>query len=64
MPYVTPGKPEESYLMHKLDGDQCYFDDQCLGHRCQASMPNLGTSLPVGTRDIVRRWIAQGAMNN
>ncbi len=64
MPYVTPGKPEQSYIMHKLDGDQCYYDEQCAGHKCLASMPNLGTTLPPATRDIVRRWIAQGAMNN
>jgi hypothetical protein len=64
MPYVTPSMYEESYLMHKLDADQCYYDEQCVGHLCLAAMPNLGTTLPTGTRDIVRRWIFQGAMNN
>ncbi len=64
MPYVTPGMYSESYLMHKVDADQCYFDEQCVGHMCLASMPNLGTTLPVGTRDILRRWIFQGAMDN
>ena len=32
MPLVTPGHPEESYLMHKLDADQCRSDnddDRC-----------------------------------
>jgi hypothetical protein len=23
MPFVTPGNPEQSYLMHKIDGDMC-----------------------------------------
>jgi len=64
MAYVTPGMYAESYLMHKLDADQCYYDEQCLGHLCLAAMPNLGTTLPTGTRDIVRRWIAQGALDN
>jgi hypothetical protein len=64
MPYVKPGMYTDSYLMHKLDADQCYYDEQCVGHMCLASMPNLGTSLPTGTRDIIRRWIFQGAMNN
>ncbi|MFT3695279.1 MAG: hypothetical protein QM831_19255 [Kofleriaceae bacterium] len=63
MPYVTPGDPEQSYLMHKLDADQCSIASQCVGGNCQHTMPYDG-QLPVETRDIVRRWIAQGAMNN
>jgi hypothetical protein len=65
MPYVTAGDPTKSYLMHKMDGDQCHFDAQCAGGTCLVEMPNgLGTTLPVATRDIVRRWIAQGAADN
>jgi hypothetical protein len=64
MPFVTAGDPSKSYLMHKMDGDQCQFDAQC-GGSCLAEMPNgLGHVLPGPTRDIVRRWIAQGAKNN
>ena len=37
MPYITPGMYAESYLMHKLDADQCYYDEQCVGHMCLAS---------------------------
>ena len=29
MNYVTPGMPEESFLMHKMDGDQCQFLSMC-----------------------------------
>jgi hypothetical protein len=64
MPYVTASTPEKSYLMHKLDGDQCLFDAMCAGGSCLATMPNGGIQLPVMTRDTVRRWIAQGALDN
>ena len=64
MPYVTAGDATKSYLMHKMDGDQCQYDDQCVKPSCLADMPNGGATLPVATRDIVRRWIAQGALDN
>ena len=65
MPFVTAGDPEKSYLMHKMDGDQCQFDAECVAPSCLALMPNgANMPLPVTYRDIVRRWIAQGAMNN
>jgi hypothetical protein len=64
MPYVTASTPEKSYLMHKLDGDQCQYDSMCASGSCLATMPNGGTQLPVATRDTVRRWIAQGALDN
>jgi hypothetical protein len=65
MPFVTASDPEKSYLMHKLDGDQCQFDAQCADASCLAEMPSgLGSVLPAETRLIVRRWIAQGAKNN
>ncbi|MEO8844867.1 MAG: hypothetical protein ABI704_25010 [Kofleriaceae bacterium] len=63
MPYVKPSDPANSYVMHKLDSDQCMFDTACTGGDCQHAMPFDGT-LPVETRDIVRRWIAQGAPND
>jgi hypothetical protein len=64
MPYVTADAPVTSYLMHKLDGDQCQYDSSCAGGSCLADMPNGGATLPVATRDTVRRWIAQGALDN
>ncbi len=64
MNFVTPGDPKQSYLMHKLDGSQCTLDKQCTNGSCQDSMPKNDTSLPVETRDIVRRWILQGAKND
>lgn len=63
MPYVTPGDPAKSFIMHKLDGDQCMLAEQCANRTCNDTMPRDG-QLPVETRDILRRWIAQGAQNN
>jgi hypothetical protein len=65
IPIVTAGDPTKSYIMHKLDGDQCLYDSQCVGGSCLAEMPNgLGHPLAATTRDVVRRWIAQGAKND
>ena len=61
MPYVKPTDLSNSYLMHKLDADQCTLT--CANGDCQHAMPFDGM-LPVETRDIVRRWISQGAKNN
>jgi hypothetical protein len=64
MPFITPGNPDQSYLMHKIDGTQCAFDAQCAGSTCQDSMPKNESLLDVPTRDIIRRWITQGAKND
>ena len=65
MSIVTPTNPTQSYIMHKLDGDQCQFNQMCSGLNCEVSMPSGATVvLPVDDRDTVRRWIAQGAMDN
>jgi hypothetical protein len=64
MPFVNPGNPRESYLMRKMDGSQCALDAQCTGGSCQSSMPKGDLPLEVERRDIVRRWIAQGAKND
>jgi len=64
MPFVTAGNPRESYLMRKMDGSQCALDAQCAGGSCQGGMPKNQPTLEVETRDVVRRWIAQGAKND
>lgn len=61
MAYVTPGDPEKSFLMHKLDGDQCVVAESCTGGDCGKSMPEGNELLPEASRDAFRRWIAQGA---
>ena len=64
MPFVTPSDPRASYLMRKMDGSQCALDAQCKGGSCQDSMPKISGVLEVATRDVIRRWIAQGAKND
>ncbi|MDB4938202.1 MAG: hypothetical protein JWP87_5174 [Labilithrix sp.] len=61
MPYVTPGDPEHSFLLHKLDNSLCGLDEQCVGGSCGKSMPDGNDLLPDASRDAIRRWIAQGA---
>ena len=63
LPYVMPTNIANSFVMHKLDGDQCMIADKCTQGDCLLQMPR-DRQLPVATRDIVRRWIAQGAPNN
>jgi hypothetical protein len=95
MPFIKPGDPINSYLMHKMDGDQCVVTCctnpnvavmQAEGMSgpvaadgwCGTFMPYQVMLLPAGpvcggttdctkatpTRDTVRAWIQQGAMNN
>ena len=71
MNIITAGDPSQSFMMYKLDGDPqdpssvscsklaCVASKTCLG-----AMPQAGNTLPAATRDIIRRWIAQGAKDN
>ncbi len=67
---VTPGQPGQSWLMHKLDGDQCLYSTQCnatgnqIFANCGLQQPYNSGVLDLATRDTIRRWIAQGAKNN
>ena len=49
---VDPGDPDNSYLIHKLEGTQA------VGVR----MPAGGPLLPQETIDVIREWIEQGAV--
>jgi hypothetical protein len=70
MNLVTASDPAHSFLMHKVDGDQCTLMAECAVDA--SSRPNCGAFMPyqspavldAPTRDTVRRWIAQGAGNN
>jgi len=90
MPFVMAGDPTKSYLMHKMDGDQCIITCCKEGNAavmtaegmapwCGQFMPYQVMVLPAGpvcggstdcsqpaaySRDTIRAWIAQGAMNN
>jgi mono/diheme cytochrome c family protein len=52
---VLPGQPNDSYLVHKLEGTN-------IGNT--ARMPFGGPFLDQPTIDMVRAWITQGALNN
>jgi len=65
MPFVTAGDPDKSYLMLKLDGTQGAYNAQCLEGTCGAQMPYGAPSpLDATTRDTIRAWITQGALDN
>jgi len=67
---VTAGQPAQSWLMHKLDGDQCLYAAQCKATgnpvfaNCGLQQPYSSGVLDLATRDTIRRWIAQGAKDN
>lgn len=58
---VEPGDPAKSFLLRKLDGDACSLVGTCKDGDCGDTMPPRGELLPVASRDLVRRWIGQGA---
>ncbi len=65
MNLVEPGKPAQSFLMHKVDGTlRCGDIAGCSGATCGAGMPYGQPALSQERRDTVRRWIAQGAKND
>ncbi len=70
MDLVAPGDPGNSYLMHKLDYDECQYASACnatsnsIFANCGLGMPYNAGTLDIPTRDKIRAWIAQGAKNN
>lgn len=64
MPFVKPNDPRESFLLRKVDGSHCVLDAQCTEANCGVSMPRNDDTLPIEERDVIRRWIAQGAKND
>jgi hypothetical protein len=63
MARVEPGRPQESFLIHKLDGSH-----GCAGVPCPTGcgnrMPQGGDPLPPALIDTIRDWILDGAQNN
>ncbi len=65
MKIVATGDPSNSWLMKKVDGDVCLFKGKCVDDpNCADTMPQGNDLLDVGSRDVIRRWIAQGAKDN
>jgi hypothetical protein len=52
---VAPGDPENSYIIHKLEGRQGIVG---------ARMPFNGTPLTEGQIRVIKRWIETGAAND
>jgi hypothetical protein len=76
---VKAGDPEDSYLMHKIDGDMCALmspANECaaiaglqlpnatITAPCGVPMPQNSQPLTVEQRTEIWNWIAQGANNN
>jgi len=55
---VSPGNPEQSYLLNKLTGTQLQVGGS------GARMPFGSSALSESQIDLVRSWISQGAQNN
>lgn len=66
MSLVKPNDPENSFLMHKLDDTLSCDKLECAANKdCGGIMPQGAEEpLAITERDLVRRWIAQGAANN
>jgi hypothetical protein len=74
MSIVKAGDPAHSFMTYKLDGNfptaPTMDDVNCPELTCAGTMtcglaePSAGSQLPAAQRDVIRRWIAQGAQNN
>ncbi|MBS2015067.1 MAG: hypothetical protein JST00_19405 [Deltaproteobacteria bacterium] len=64
MSLVTPGAPEESWLVRKLEGTTCTLDPSCSGGSCGERMPKGGEPLAAPQLAAIKGWIAQGAKKN
>lgn len=64
MNIIEPGDPSMSFMMHKLDATFTCPDHDCQAAECGAFMPLGPNMLAADKRDVIRRWIAQGANND
>jgi hypothetical protein len=61
---MVPNKPEDSWMLDKLDGSNTCF--ACMGtaptnNKCGDQMPGPGTPLEKPQLDLIRAWIKKGA---
>lgn len=62
--FVVPGNPDQSLFYLKMEGTQATLGSKCVGTQpCGVEMPP-GELLPKEQRDLVRRWIENGAKND
>lgn len=55
---VEPGKPEASYLVHKLAGTHLEAGGEGM------QMPFAAPPLPEAQQELIRRWIGEGAFED
>lgn len=60
---VKPGRPDESYLIQKLEGTHACSAGTC-PNGCGSRMPPLGDPLAPEQIAQIRDWILHGAQNN
>jgi hypothetical protein len=58
---VKPGDLKNSWLAHKLVGDQCLFGTKCVDGDCGDQMPGTGQPLEPTDLNTFLEWIRQGA---
>jgi len=64
---VQAASPKDSFLMHKVDGDQACVDIACnpiSTGKCGETMPQRSMPLEADAAGVIRDWIAQGAAND
>ncbi len=64
MNVIKAGDPAHSYLLQKVDGLGCPTLQCVAAGECGAPMPLGAPQLSEDDRDLIRRWVAQGAMND
>ncbi len=58
---VKPGDPANSWLVHKVGGDQCYFKDACAMGNCGDRMPQANLALDPADVETIVAWVREGA---
>jgi hypothetical protein len=64
MDVVKPNDIQNSFILQKLDGLGCPTLECSATASCGLPMPLGLPQLPAAKRDVLRRWIAQGAAND
>jgi hypothetical protein len=60
---VVAGKPEDSYLMNKIEGNNNCSGFTCMGpDRCGIQMPDPTAPLEKPEMELIRAWIKKGAL--
>ncbi len=61
---VAPGAPDASWLVQKVEGTLGELDDLCVDTSCGGRMPLGEAPLSTDVSDALRRWVADGAVDD